>query len=86
MVSQGRRPLKASRVSDELHEVDWIDMPWEDDEELGLMAERRCRRQELSLRSNAYEYGHLHLVHLGDIFHRRYLVLQKLGYGMYSTV
>lgn len=33
-----------------------------------------------------YRPGGLHPVHLGDVFHCRYEVLRKLGYGRYSTV
>ena len=35
---------------------------------------------------NLYRPGGFHPVHLGDIFHYRYEVLRKLGYGGYSTV
>ncbi|KAF8902262.1 kinase-like domain-containing protein [Gymnopilus junonius] len=33
-----------------------------------------------------YCKGGFHPVHLGDIFHDRYLVINKLGYGAYGTV
>ncbi|KAK6083887.1 serine/threonine protein kinase [Seiridium cupressi] len=36
--------------------------------------------------SGAYKPGHFHPVYIGDIFNERYLVLNKLGYGLYSTV
>lgn len=42
--------------------------------------------QELALRANAYERGKFHPVFVGDLYHHRYLVRRKLGYGMYSTV
>ncbi|KAE8356786.1 kinase-like domain-containing protein [Aspergillus coremiiformis] len=35
---------------------------------------------------HSYHPNGFHLVHLGDIFHCRYKVLRKLGYGRYSTV
>ncbi|KAE8154411.1 kinase-like domain-containing protein [Aspergillus avenaceus] len=35
---------------------------------------------------DAYHLNGLHPVHLGDIFHCRYKVRRKLGYGLYSTV
>jgi serine/threonine-protein kinase SRPK3 len=42
--------------------------------------------QELDLRPDAYTLGNFHPVFIGQIYSRRYLVLRKLGYGMYSTV
>ncbi|CAG8020843.1 unnamed protein product [Penicillium nalgiovense] len=33
-----------------------------------------------------YQTGGFHPVHLVDVFHCRYEVLRKLGYGRYSTV
>ncbi|KAK6079535.1 serine/threonine protein kinase [Seiridium cupressi] len=36
--------------------------------------------------SGAYKPGHFHPVYIGDIFNERYLVLNKLRYGLYSTV
>lgn len=36
--------------------------------------------------SGAYKPGHFHPVYIGDIFNEKYLVLNKLGYGLYSTV
>lgn len=33
-----------------------------------------------------YRPGGYHPVHIGDIFHSRYLVVQKLGWGHFSTV
>ncbi|KKK25487.1 hypothetical protein ARAM_002071 [Aspergillus rambellii] len=35
---------------------------------------------------DSYHPNGFHPVHLGDIFHCRYKVLRKLGYGRYSTV
>ena len=34
----------------------------------------------------AYHPGGFHPVRLGDVYHNRYKVLSKLGYGRYSTV
>ncbi|KAL7930727.1 kinase-like domain-containing protein [Trichoderma chlorosporum] len=34
----------------------------------------------------AYRFGGLHPTYIGDIFNNRYKVLNKLGYGQYSTV
>lgn len=36
--------------------------------------------------SGAYKPGHFHPVYTGDTFNGKYLVLNKLGYGLYSTV
>ncbi|KAK9788192.1 putative Protein kinase domain-containing protein [Seiridium cardinale] len=36
--------------------------------------------------SGAYKPGRFHPVYIGDTFNERYLVLNKLGYGLYSTV
>ena len=33
-----------------------------------------------------YRPGGYHPVHLGDIYHQRYKVIHKLGFGTYSTV
>lgn len=33
-----------------------------------------------------YKPGHFHPVYIGDVYNGRYLVLSKLGYGLYSTV
>jgi serine/threonine-protein kinase SRPK3 len=33
-----------------------------------------------------YRPGGFHPVYVGDIYHERYEVLSKLGYGAYSTV
>lgn len=37
-------------------------------------------------RRHSYRPGGFHPVHLGDVFHDRYEILRKLGYGRYSTV
>lgn len=42
--------------------------------------------QELGLRLDAYNIGRLLPIYLDDFYKDRYLVLRKLGYGMYSTV
>jgi serine/threonine-protein kinase SRPK3 len=34
----------------------------------------------------AYRLGGFHPVYIGDIFNNRYKVLNKIGYGQYSTV
>jgi serine/threonine-protein kinase SRPK3 len=34
----------------------------------------------------AYRPGGLHPVYIGDIYHNRYKVLNKIGYGGFSTV
>lgn len=39
-----------------------------------------------SLQGNVYGPGLLHPVQLGEVYHNRYKVLRKLGYGKYSTV
>ena len=36
--------------------------------------------------SSGYVPGGYHPVHIGDIYHERYRVIHKLGYGAYSTV
>ena len=33
-----------------------------------------------------YRPGGYHPVHLGDVYHQRYRVIHKLGFGTYSTV
>ena len=33
-----------------------------------------------------YQPGGYHPVHLGDVYHQRYRVIHKLGFGTYSTV
>ena len=35
---------------------------------------------------DGYRPGGYHPVHLGDVYHERYKVLHKLGFGSYSTV
>lgn len=35
---------------------------------------------------NAYRPGGFHPVYIGDIYNDRYKVLNKIGYGVYSTV
>jgi serine/threonine-protein kinase SRPK3 len=35
---------------------------------------------------DVYHPGGLHPVHFGEIYDRKYEILRKLGYGMYSTV
>lgn len=35
---------------------------------------------------SVYRPGGFHPVQIGDIYNERYLVLSKLGYGLYSTV
>lgn len=35
---------------------------------------------------DAYHPGGFHPVYIGDIFHDRYRILNKIGYGAYSTV
>lgn len=35
---------------------------------------------------DAYHPGGFHPVYIGDIYHDRYKVLNKIGYGVYSTV
>jgi serine/threonine-protein kinase SRPK3 len=47
---------------------------------------REQDHQELGLRKNAYKPGKFHPVYIGELYNERYLVLRKLGYGMYSTV
>lgn len=34
----------------------------------------------------AYQVGGFHPVYIGDLYHGRYEVLSKIGYGIYSTV
>lgn len=34
----------------------------------------------------AYHVGGFHPVYVGDLYHERYEVLSKIGYGVYSTV
>lgn len=34
----------------------------------------------------AYRPGGFHPVYIGDIYHGRYEILNKIGYGRYSTV
>ena len=36
--------------------------------------------------SDGYVPGGYHPVHIGDIYHERFRVIHKLGYGTYSTV
>lgn len=36
--------------------------------------------------SESYRPGHFHPVYIGDIYNEKYLVLNKLGYGVYATV
>lgn len=36
--------------------------------------------------SEAYKPGQFHPVYIGDVYNEKYLVLNKLGYGLYSTV
>ena len=33
-----------------------------------------------------YQLGGYHPVHLGEVYHQRYRVIHKLGFGTYSTV
>ena len=35
---------------------------------------------------SAYAHGRFHPVYIGDVYHGRYQVINKLGYGSYSTV
>lgn len=35
---------------------------------------------------NAYRPGGFHPVYIGDVYNDRYKVLNKIGYGVYSTV
>lgn len=35
---------------------------------------------------DAYRPGGFHPVYIGDVYNERYKVLNKLGYGAYSTV
>ena len=35
---------------------------------------------------DVYRPGGYHPVHLGDLYHQRYRVIHKLGFGSYSTV
>lgn len=35
---------------------------------------------------DVYKPGGFHPVHIGDIYNGKYLVISKLGYGLYSTV
>lgn len=34
----------------------------------------------------AYQVGGFHPVYVGDLYHGKYEVLSKIGYGVYSTV
>lgn len=36
--------------------------------------------------SEAYRPGGFHPVYIGDIYNERYKILNKIGYGAYSTV
>lgn len=36
--------------------------------------------------SGVYKPGGFHPVYIGDIFNDRYRILNKIGYGVYSTV
>lgn len=36
--------------------------------------------------SHAYQPGGFHPVYIGDVYHDRYKILSKIGYGVYSTV
>ncbi|KAE9966880.1 hypothetical protein BLS_006763 [Venturia inaequalis] len=44
------------------------------------------QREETISRPNVYEDGIFFEIHVGDTYQERYIVLQKLGYGMSSTV
>lgn len=41
---------------------------------------------DIEERKSAYRLGGFHPVYKGDLYHGRYEVLSKIGYGVYSTV
>lgn len=42
--------------------------------------------QDIEEGISSYRPGHFHPVYIGDVYHDRYQVLNKIGYGQYSTV
>lgn len=42
--------------------------------------------QDMEEGMSSYRPGHFHPVYIGDVYHDRYQVLNKIGYGQYSTV
>jgi serine/threonine-protein kinase SRPK3 len=66
------------------------DLYYDDSSQDIIFAEQNEDRSEKDLRPDAYTYGNFHPVCIGQLYgqpyQERYLVLRKLGYGMYSTV
>ena len=42
--------------------------------------------QDIEEGRDVYRPGGLHPVYIGDVYHDKYKVLNKIGYGVYSTV
>lgn len=42
--------------------------------------------QDIEEGISSYRPGHFHPVYIGDVYHDKYQVLNKIGYGQYSTV
>jgi serine/threonine-protein kinase SRPK3 len=42
--------------------------------------------QDIEEGRDVYHLGGFHPVYIGDVYHDRYEVLNKVGYGAYSTV
>lgn len=42
--------------------------------------------EEIEEGTASYRPGHFHPVYIGDVYHEKYQVLNKIGYGQYSTV
>lgn len=43
-------------------------------------------KQDIEEGNDAYRLGGFHPVYIGDVYKNRYKVLNKIGYGIYSTV
>lgn len=42
--------------------------------------------QDIEEGRDVYRIGGFHPVYIGDVYHNKYKVLNKIGYGLYSTV
>lgn len=55
-------------------------------ESAGPLAPSSSTESDIEEGGDSYKPGGFHPVYIGDIYAEKYMVLSKIGYGVYSTV